>query len=787
MSRLVAWCGVACVYLTVPAPAEAQDSLRPLPIEALLTAPRLVPVGSPSVSPGGSLIAYTVVVPRRWRTVAHSGVPWYAVGGDIWVSRVEGGLTRRITSGVGSSWGPSWSPDGRRLAFLSTAPDGPEERTIHLWVWEPGGGGLRQVKSVQALDPWARLGRLEWLADSRTVVMKAYPDGAAGGAYEAALSARASHPRNEPDSGATVRLYRYDPAEGDPASSPGANNLDALLGNLVLADVEAGSVRRIAEGVRLCTYALSPDRNKLAWAVAKRFARPESHQILVDLYVHDLTSGKSRRVAADLPLIAAYPTAPVFSWSPTSRAIAYRTNGPGAPNEEVYAVGINGRAAKRLAEGAPREHTFEDQRPLWTSDGASLVFARGGALWRVKADGTEQAVKAVTSRVSLRMIERGTGELWSIGDSSAVLITGDPATKRMGFALANLRSGIITPLLQEARWYDTTLGSPPVVTADGNSVVYVTSAAREPPDLWYARIGHPLRPRRITEIAPELGRFSGGGATAIEWRGLEGDTLHGALIYPAGHRPGTRYPLIVQVYGGSSISDDLNRFGSALDPVENVQVLASRGYAVLLADSKVRVGAPTLELLKTVLPGVDRAVELGVADPRRLGIIGHSFGGYSALALLVQTQRFNGAIMRGGFGDLGGLYGQLSLDGRSHNLPWVEEGQGSMGGSPWEVRERYVENSPLTYLDRVTTPLLIVHGGEDKTVGPFLADEIFVGLRRLDKRVEYARYAGEGHWEAGWSLPNQLDYLNRVIAWFDRHVKHAGSLRRRPPYNNAGK
>jgi dipeptidyl aminopeptidase/acylaminoacyl peptidase len=230
----------------------------------------------------------------------------------------------------------------------------------------------------------------------------------------------------------------------------------------------------------------------------------------------------------------------------------------------------------------------------------------------------------------------------------------------------------------------------------------------------------------------------------------------------------------VQVYGGSSISDDLNRFGSALDPVENVQVLASRGYAVLLADSKVRVGAPMLELLKTVLPGVDRAVELGVADQGRIGIMGHSFGGYSALAILVQTQRFSGAIMRGGFGDLRGLYGQLSLDGRSHNLPWVEEGQGSMGGSPWEVRERYLENSPLAYLDRVTTPLLIVHGEEDKTVGPFLADEVFVGLRRLGKRVEYARYAGEGHWEAGWSLPNQLDYLNRVIAWLDRHVKHAG-------------
>ncbi len=106
-------------------------------------------------------------------------------------------------------------------------------------------------------------------------------------------------------------------------------------------------------------------------------------------------------------------------------------------------------------------------------------------------------------------------------------------------------------------------------------------------------------------------------------------------------------------------------------------------------------------------------------------------------------------------------------------VPWAESGQGRMGGSPWEVQERYLANSPMFYLDRIETPVLIIQGEEDTATPSFLADQVFVGLRRLGKRVEYALYAGEDHGEGGWTLPNQLDYLKRVLAWFDRYLKAA--------------
>jgi dipeptidyl aminopeptidase/acylaminoacyl peptidase len=94
-----------------------------------------------------------------------------------------------------------------------------------------------------------------------------------------------------------------------------------------------------------------------------------------------------------------------------------------------------------------------------------------------------------------------------------------------------------------------------------------------------------------------------------------------------------------------------------------------------------------------------------------------------------------------------------------------------MRGTPWTVRDRYIANSPVFDFDRVETPLLIVHGSDDDVVAPFLADEVFADLRRLGKEVEYARYEGEDHSPAYWRHANQVDLCNRIIAWFDSHLK----------------
>lgn len=751
---------------------QAQGASAPLPIQSLLTGPRLAPGTVPALSPDGQWLAYTVVDRGRRTKFDPVAVPWYAVHGDIWICSITGRGARSLTQTRGNNWAPSWSPDGRQLAFLSDWGAAGDSGAAHLWIWDRASGQRRRTTNFPVLDPWARLGRLEWLADGRTILVKTYPEGPSPSAYARFLKGRSDERRAGSDTGVTAQVFRSDPIGGDVTPQIGPNNLNYLLGDLALVDVETGEARRLVRGLRICSYAFSPDRRMLAYAVATGFERPGSYQILVDLFVYDLEKRDARRLVAGAPLVHGYPNFPLFAWSPTSRAIAYRTDGPRGTRDEVYVVHLDGGAPRRIADGPVLEEPIEAGRPLWDGDGQRVFFVRTGALWHAAATGTGATRLAAVLDRGLRMVEQGSGRLWSPdGGRNAIVITGNPTNKRMGFARVDLRTGGVTQLLEENKWYDTTRADPLVVTPDGKSLIYVAEDPQHPADLWLTHSQEPMQPRPVTQVAPELARFTAATAKVIEWQSLDGDTLRGALILPAASPPGAGYPLIVKVYGGTSVSDDLNRFGFANDPVENLHLLTSRGYALLLADSRLRVGTPMLDLLKTVMPGVDRAIALGIADPARLGIMGHSYGGYSSLALIAQSRRFKAAVVRAGFGDLIGAYGQLGPDGTNYLLPWAEQGQGRMGATLWEGRARYVENSPIFYLDRVTTPLLIVHGETDRNVPPFLADEVFSDLRRLGKPVEYVRYAGEGHWEAEWSLPNQVDYLKRVIAWFDRYLR----------------
>jgi dipeptidyl aminopeptidase/acylaminoacyl peptidase len=139
----------------------------------------------------------------------------------------------------------------------------------------------------------------------------------------------------------------------------------------------------------------------------------------------------------------------------------------------------------------------------------------------------------------------------------------------------------------------------------------------------------------------------------------------GALLLPAGYVDGKRYPLVVRVYGGSNLSRAVNRYGLQAG-IDNQQLLATRGYAVLLPDTPLGVGTPLADLAATVMPGVDAAVAAGIADPERLAITVHSYGGYSVLAILTQTTRFKAAVSSGGFSNLFSHYGDLRDDGSAY-------------------------------------------------------------------------------------------------------------------------
>jgi dipeptidyl aminopeptidase/acylaminoacyl peptidase len=549
-------------------------------------------------------------------------------------------------------------------------------------------------------------------------------------------------------------------------------NLDIWRRDLGVVDAQTGGLRRVVKGVRIGSYLLSPDGSTVAYTVLDRAEKPGTGQYLFRIVVQKLGEGAGHACASDVRLDLFGNT---FSWSPTGEMIAFRTAGPLAA-DDVWVVSRGGGAAIRVAQNPALDPSglTEVDRPVWDPGAKHVLFARKGVVWRAAADGSGAAGFASLADHELQIISPRQQVLFSPDrGASGVVMTISPSSKRVGFAKVDLRTGAASLLFEEAKRYGG-YGTEPTISPDGSRVAYVAEDALNPADLFVLG-GDPARPQRVSQVAPALTGRALGKAEVIEWRSIDGETMRGALVYPAGYERGTTYPLIVKVYGGSSISNDLNRFGYAVAAIENLQLYATRGYAVLLADSKLNVGTPMADLMKSVIPGINRVIELGVADPERVGVTGHSYGGYSTLSLIAQSPRFKAAVMRAGLGDLIGGYGQLSPDGTNYGLAWAESGQGRMGGSPWEFRDRYLENSPFFYLDRVRTPLLIIHGGKDDAVPVFLADEVFTGLRRLGKTVTYVRYEGESHWEGTWNRANQLDALSRVLAWFDRYLKGGAS------------
>jgi dipeptidyl aminopeptidase/acylaminoacyl peptidase len=751
---------------------------RALPLGDALGLRFLGPYSPVVLSPDGTMLAYTIIDRQETRHFeldawARTGVPWYGEGAQTCVLNLKTGVTKNVTSGDFSNWQPSWSPSGALLAFLSTR-DGSGRAA--LWVWDVAKDKLRKISDVEA-----RTDELAWSSDDSKIIIEVVPPGLSTEGYMRQVLPRSDLPAvANIEGGPTVRVYEAN--SGIPLASGAARSdpwsLNQMLRDLVLVDVHNGSTDTLVHGSRISAYRLSPDRAAIAYTIPKRFEKPGSQQILYDLAVVTISNRKQRIVASDVPFD---DSGAAFSWSPDGRYLSFCSKrqgdkGYGCDIADVK-KGSHSTQPSRQQEGTCA--VGPGSRPLWDKNGETIYFVCDGALFdaAVRQNSLENArlVARIGKREIKQIVPYRSNLLWRIDDGqTTIVMTHDGEEKRDGFYGVDLESGQSRKLSEGSQCYSCVSQREQVQTSqDGTIAIYFAEDSQHPADLWMLR-GSGIA-TRLTDLNPQFEKQELGKVRLVHWLSDDGERLQGALLLPAGYRENVRYPLLVFVYGGSQLSNNLNRFGLGYVGVFNMQLFATRGYAVLLPDSPQRVGAPMLDLVKTVLPGVNKVIEMGIADGSRLGLMGHSNGGYGTLALIVQTTRFKAAVVLDGTGDLLSFFGQMRKDGTAYGTSIVEHGQNALGGTPWEVRDRFIENSPFFYLDRIQTPVLLVHGSKDTAVAPFLADQIFVGLRRLGKQATYAEYEGEGHAPYYWSYANQMDLCQRVIQWFDLYLSERRS------------
>jgi dipeptidyl aminopeptidase/acylaminoacyl peptidase len=786
------WLFVFGIFIGSSLGLRAADSSEPLPIEDVVGLKLLR--DSPRISPDGKYLAYTVkmrpqVLPEDNDEFLRSGHFSFVIGADVLLQNARSREIKNLSAGKGNNWGPVWSPDGNYLAFASDRDGGGQAKA---WVWDMRKNELRKVSDVP-VRLWG-VQEMVWSRDSQSLFLPTLPAGMSVAEYVAKVSQGGSVKPSAGDAGSrlTVTLYESGSASSESKMANGRSlGIDETLRDVLSVNIETGQQTAIVANQRVSLFRLTKDNAHLVYSTPLGLEADGSQQILYNLVVSELPSGKSRVIASRVPL----DFFGRFSMSPDSTQVAYRATSPSDILADIFVAAIAGggpRNLTRFGDSMPGRSEAKGGSnfavtPIWDARSSSVFFVAGHKLWQssLQSEGA-RAVGEIPGRAIRQVVSSQDNVLWTAdGGSSAFLLAHDSVGKRDGLFKIDLGSGVVTTIFERNECYvcEPALDARYIaVDEGGGNFAYVAETAQSPADIWRGD-RESGKSEQMTHLNPEIERFTLGVPRVIDWLDDDGRRLEGGLLLPAGYVPGKRYPLLVVVYGGVNASNAVNTFGGFYRglPFFHPQLFATRGYAVFSPDAPQQMGTPMLDLAKTVLPGVNKVIEMGVADPERLGLMGHSYGGYSTMSLLVETKRFSAAVETDGMADLIGLYGEMEKDGSAFGTS-AETSQELVGGSPWQFRERYIENSPIFYLDRMETPLLIIHGDRDVTFAPFLGDEIFVGLRRLGKTVNYAKYQGEPHVAS--SRDNLIDMASRILDWFERYVKGGGQRDASHPLTN---
>jgi len=401
----------------------------------------------------------------------------------------------------------------------------------------------------------------------------------------------------------------------------------------------------------------------------------------------------------------------------------------------------------------------------WAKDNANVLLSDGWDVWRVPVKGGAAVNltgdgKATKVRYQRRYVfdprERGidlTKPLY--------LATYGEWTKKEGFARVEPgKAGARAFFFDDARYNY-------VKAREADVFIFTRQTARDYPN--YHVAGPDFRGvRQITDANPQQKEFAWtSGVRLINYTSDKGDKLQGALYLPANYEPGKKYPLLVTIY--EKRSQLANQFVSVSETsTPNRSLYTSRGYAVLDPDIVYKVNDPGMSAVWAVLPAVKAAIASGVVDSSKVGLWGHSWGGYQTSHLVTQTKMFKAAIAGAPLTDLVSMYSSIYWNSGQTNQMIFESSQGRFQGNFIDNYDAYIRNSPAFHAKNVETPLIILHNDKDGAVDFNQGITYYNTLRQLGKDVILLEYVGENH---GLARPvNQKDYAVRMSEWFDHYL-----------------
>ena len=707
------------------------------------------------------------------------------IGNGVQLFDPQTAILRVLDSSPTSYTGLSWRKDAADLAVLrAQTDDRHDEATYSVLAWT-GLGPSEKMRSYEPMkDPTFPAGmhtvsfrRLSWSDDGNAIFLgyatwdvKPPTAGRAGGRGASATSVDADEP-------AGVDIWHWMDTDVMARQKLSANQ-DRRRNLLAVWHLDSGALVPLA---KTFTEQVTPIRHTnmayvtefAAYAMDRSIGRPAA-----DLYLADLGTGARTKIKDDVNDRGA-------DLSPNGKYLLY------LQDDQFWTINLTTRAATDITKSVPAsfidkesDETIKQKPPFgvagWTTDDAAVILYDKYDLWSVPASGSGQAQRltnGAADEVRHRLVRVSADEetidlrkpvfvslfgLWSKKSGYGVIrpasVAGDTKAGTAGQGSSQVDRLV---------WLDESVGS--LAKAKNADVYGYTSQNYDnSPNLF---VGGPdlKAAKQVTHTNAFQSNYAWGKSEIVDFKTDKGVRLQGALYYPQGYEPGKRYPMIVYMY--ERLSDNVHRYVAPSDrDYYNTTVFTSQGYFVFQPDIVFRPRQPGLSVAECVVAGVKKVTSMGAVDPAKVGIIGHSWGGFDSAFLATHTNGvFAAAIAGAPITDLVSNYGNHHWSSGIAETDHIETGQQRMEVPLYEDLPDYIANSAVFNVQNMTVPLLLECGDADGTVFWHQSVELYNIARRAKKNVVMLVYNGEDH---GLQQPkNRVDYQQRILAWFGHYLK----------------
>ena len=422
----------------------------------------------------------------------------------------------------------------------------------------------------------------------------------------------------------------------------------------------------------------------------------------------------------------------------------------------------------------------------WTKNDASVLLYDKYDIWEIKPDGS-----------SPRMITNGDGRKNQIvyryrtldaeeraipTDKPLLLSANDDRTESSGFYRVAYNS---TAAPEKIITADKSFG-PLTKARQADRLVFTQARFDEFPDLWVSDTNF-RDMKKVSHANPQQAEYVWGKAELMQYTNADGKTLRAILVKPDNFDPAKKYPLMVYIY--EELSEGLHSY-RAPNPGTSINITryVSNGYIVLMPDIVYDTGYPGQSAEKCVLPAVQTVVSQGFVDPKRIGIQGHSWGGYQITYLITRTNMFAAVEAGASVSNMISAYGGIRWGTGMSRAFQYEKTQSRIGAPPWDAPLQFIENSPIFWVEKVHTPYLTIHNDEDDAVPWYQGIEFFSAMRRLGKEAYMFVYNGEPHGLR--QRDNMKHWTVHMDEFFDHYLLGKGEpdwMKKGVPYLERGK